>query len=122
MLTLLARHWNRRDRALLFHGALLAGSALSVAGIGALLAGPLRSGLDPVLHVYPAIVWALVIWTALNAAVGVIMQLYCIARRLAGRMSAVHDIDIANVALYWHFVAITAVITVAVIAYFPLVA
>jgi cytochrome c oxidase subunit I+III len=50
------------------------------------------------------------------------MQLYCAARRLAGRMSARHDIDIANVALYWHFAALTAVMTVAVIAGFPLLA
>jgi hypothetical protein len=43
-------------------------------------------------------------------------------RRLAGRMTARYDIDITNVALYWHFTALTAVITVAVIAGFPLVA
>ena len=47
------------------------------------------------------------------------MQVYCLARRLAGRMTAQHDIDIANVVLYWHFVALTSVITVAVIAGFP---
>jgi cytochrome c oxidase subunit I+III len=50
------------------------------------------------------------------------MQLYCLARRLTGRMTARYDIDITNVALAWHFIAITVVITVAVIAGFPLVA
>ena len=50
------------------------------------------------------------------------MQLYCLARRLAGCMTARYDIDITNVALYWHFNAITVVVTVAVIAGFPLVA
>jgi cytochrome c oxidase subunit I+III len=35
-------------------------------------------------------------------------------------MTAYHDIDITNVVLYWHFVAITVLITVAVIAGFPL--
>jgi cytochrome c oxidase subunit I+III len=122
LLTLLARRLNRRDRALPMHAALLGAGALSLAGTGALLAGPWKSGLDPAAHVYPAIVWALVIWTALNVVAGLIMQLYCSARRLAGRMTAEHDIDIANVVLYWHFVALTALITVAVIAYFPLVA
>jgi cytochrome c oxidase subunit I+III len=34
-------------------------------------------------------------------------------------MTARHDIDIANVVLYWHFVAVTVVMTVAVIAGFP---
>jgi cytochrome c oxidase subunit I+III len=121
-LTLLARRWNRLDRAAAFHTALITATVLSAAGACALLAGPWRSGLDPTSHAYDAIVWALIIWTVLNVAVGVIMQLYCIARRLAGRMSAEHDIDIANVALYWHFVAITVFVTVAVVAWFPLVA
>jgi cytochrome c oxidase subunit I+III len=67
-------------------------------------------------------VWVLVLWTAVHIAVGVIMQLYCIARRMAGRMTARYDIDIANVTLYWHFIAITVVITIVVIAGFPLVA
>jgi cytochrome c oxidase subunit I+III len=64
----------------------------------------------------------LVIWTAFQVAVGIIMQLYCAARRLAGRMTARHDVDISVVALYWHFNALTVVITVAVVAGFPLVA
>jgi cytochrome c oxidase subunit I+III len=121
-LTLLARRWNRRDWAVGFYAALLVAALLEVAGAAALLAGPWLTGLDPKSHVYPATVWLLVIWTALHVLVGLIMQLYCIARRLAGRMTARHDIDISNVALYWHFAALTAVITVAVIAGFPLVA
>jgi cytochrome c oxidase subunit I+III len=64
----------------------------------------------------------LVLWTVVHIAAGVIMQLYCVARRMAGRMTARYDIDIVNVALYWHFSAMTVVITVAVIAGFPLVA
>ena len=68
------------------------------------------------------LVWVLVGWTALHVGVGAIMQLYCVARRLAGRMTARHDIDMSNVALYWHFVAVMTVVTVGVIAGFPLVA
>jgi cytochrome c oxidase subunit I+III len=120
-LTGLARRWNRRDRKLAFYGGLLTAAVLAVAGGGALIAGPWLSGLDPTRHVYPAMVWLLVVWTVIHIAVGLIMQLYCIARRLAGRMTARHDIDISNVALYWHFSAIMTVITVAVIAGFPLV-
>jgi cytochrome c oxidase subunit I+III len=102
--------------------ALLSAVVVAVAGVGALLAGPWVSGLDPTSHVYPATVWVLVLWTAVHVVVGVIMQLYCLTRRLAGRMTARYDIDITNVALYWHFVAITVAITIAVIAGFPLVA
>jgi cytochrome c oxidase subunit I+III len=121
-LTLLARRWNRSDWSPGFYIGLSLAAVLALAGGVALLAGPWVSGLDPASHVYPAIVWLLAIWTAGHAVVGVIMQLYCVGRRLAGRMTARHDIDITNVALYWHFAALTAVITVAVIAGFPLVA
>lgn len=94
----------------------------AVAGGGALLAGPWLTGLDPTQHVYPAIVWMLAIWTSLHVALGVIMQCYCLARRWAGRMTARYDIDIHNVVLFWHFTVLMVIITVAVIAGFPLVA
>jgi galactitol-specific phosphotransferase system IIC component len=50
------------------------------------------------------------------------MQLYCIAGSAAGRLTPTFDIDIWNVTLFWHFVLVTAVIAVAVVALFPLVA
>jgi cytochrome c oxidase subunit I+III len=121
-LTIRARRWNKANAAARFYGGLLLAGGLAVIGGAALLAGPWLTGLEPTRHVYPATVWVLVLWTAAHVALGLIMQLYCVARRLAGRMSARHDIDIANVALYWHFCAVTVLVTVAVIAGFPLVA
>jgi cytochrome c oxidase subunit I+III len=120
-LTLLAKHWNRTDSSAGFYTAAVTAVASAAAGAAALVAAPWFTGLDPTSHVYPAMVWLLALWTAAQAGVGLIMQLYCVARRLAGRMTARYDIDIHNVALYWHFTACTAVITVAVIAGFPLV-
>jgi len=120
-LTVLARRWNRSDRRAAFYSALWIAIALAAAGGYALIAGPWFTGLDPKSHVYAATVWLLVLWTVCHIAVGVIMQLYCVARSFAGRMTARHDIEIVNVALYWHFTALTAVMTVAVIAGFPLV-
>jgi cytochrome c oxidase subunit I+III len=119
-LTWLAQRWNRRDWAAGFYGGLVAALGFAGAGAAALLAGPWQTGMDPTSHVYPATVWLLMIWTALHVAVGVIMQLYCLARRWAGRMTAQCDIDIRNVVLYWHFLAFTAAVTVAVCAGFPL--
>lgn len=121
-LTVLARRWNRLDRPVAFYAGLGGAVLLALAGAAALVAGPVTTGLDPTSHVYPATVWVLVGWTALHVAAGVIMQLYCVARRLAGRMTAQHDIDITNVALYWHFCVLTVLVTVAVVAGFPLVA
>lgn len=121
VLVLLARRWNAADRAVAFYVALGGAAALAVAGAAALFAGPWLQAMDPTTHVYPATVWVLVLWTLVHTGIGLIMLLYCIARRAAGRMSHVHDIDIRNVALYWHFLVIMAVATPAVIALFPLV-
>ena len=79
-------------------------------------------GLDPTTDVYPAIVWLLVIWCALHAAVGIIMLAFCIVARAAGRLTANRDIDLSNVTLYWHFVALTVAVTALVVAGFPRVA
>jgi cytochrome c oxidase subunit I+III len=122
VLTLGVRRWNEKDWALGFYVALLGAAALAIAGSAALLAGPWLTRLDPRSHVYGATVWLLVIWTVVHVAVGLIMHLYCLVRRLAGRMTARRGIDIGNVAVYWHFTLLTVVITVLVIAGFPLVA
>ena len=121
VLTVLSRRLNRREQGGLFYVCLLAGILLALTGGGALVMGPWQTELNPKVHVYGATVWILVIWTVLHVGIGAIMQLYCLARRLAGRMNASHDIDIRNVALYWHFVALTVAMTVAVISGFPLV-
>lgn len=119
--TLLARRLNRRERSGAFCIAIGFAAVLSTVAVGALLGAPRTAEMDPTAHVYPATVWLLSGWAAFHVAVGVLMQLYCLARRATGRMTARYDIDIHNVALYWHFVAITIGVTVAVLAGFPLV-
>ena len=121
ILTIVARRANKANRAAAFYLLLGLAAALGLAGGAALLAGPYYSQLDPTANVYPATVWLIMIWAALHVAAGILMQLYCVARRAAGRMSAEHDIDITNVTLYWHFMAITVVISAGVVAGFPLV-
>jgi cytochrome c oxidase subunit I+III len=64
----------------------------------------------------------LVLWTILHVAVGLVMQLFCLVSRVRGRMTPRHDMDISNTSLYWHFALFTVLVTVAVIAGFPLVA
>ncbi|CAH0343454.1 cytochrome c oxidase subunit I [Rhizobium sp. CECT 9324] len=114
-----AREVNRRGHVGLARSLIVIGALLASVGCVAALAGPWTTGMDPTDHVYPAIVWILVIWTVAHGVVGVIMQLYCLARSLTGRMTSRHDMEICNVALYWHFMLVTAVTTFAVVGLFP---
>ena len=94
---------------------------MTLAGSVAGLLGPYLHGMDPTAHVYPATVWILAIWTVVHAITGCIMQLYCLARSVTGRMTARYDQEIVNVSLYWHFLTITAIVAFGVIGLFPLV-
>ncbi|WP_416385216.1 cbb3-type cytochrome c oxidase subunit I [Sphingomonas sp. LY54] len=118
-LTIAARESNARGRVGIARLALLLAAAATGAGALASLAGPWTTGLDPRLHVYPAIVWILVLWIAAHAAVGVIMQLYALGRSLAGRMTPTYDGDVRNIAVFHHFLALSALITFLTIAFFP---
>lgn len=117
--TLGAREFNGRGGVRATRGLLVLGALASAAGCAAALAGPWTTGMDPTAHVYPAIVWVLVIWAAVHGAVGILMQLYCLARSLAGRLTQRHDMELHNVALYWHFMMVTALVTFGVVGLFP---
>lgn len=119
LLTKLARKLNNQDKVKLFYAVLMLAVLCSLAAALAFLAGPFKYQMDPTHHVYEATVWILVIWTSLHAALGALMQLYCMARRLGRKMTAKYDADITNVSLYESFIAITGLITAMVIAGFP---
>jgi cytochrome c oxidase subunit I+III len=120
--TLTARVAHARGRVGLARALICGGVLAALATAGALAAGPWAAGLDPTSHSYPATVWALVMWTGAHLGAGVIMQLYCLARSLAGKMTPTHDADLWNTTLYWHFALFTVVVTAAVIGGFPAVA
>ena len=117
--TLAARRLNAEGFVAGMRTALALALALTLAASAAGFAGPWSYRMDPTAHVYPAIVWVLVIWVLAHAAVGAVMQAYCLARSFAGWLTPAYDMDIRNVALYWHFLAITAAITFTVIGLFP---
>ncbi|GLS30977.1 cytochrome c oxidase subunit I+III [Mesorhizobium albiziae] len=117
--TLAARQLNKQGREAGVRVVLVGACALTVAASAAGFAGPWLYGMDPTRHVYPATVWILVLWVLAHAAVGAVMHIYCLARSFAGRLTREHDIDIHNVVLYWHFMAVTAAITFAVVGLFP---
>jgi cytochrome c oxidase subunit I+III len=119
--TLAARIANRAGRVRAAQTLLVLAPLAALAAGGALLAGPWLTGLEPTAHAYPAIVWALALWTALHLATGALMQGYALARSLWGRMTPEYDADIWNVTLYWHFAVFGALMTAATIGGFPLV-
>ncbi|NWJ27552.1 cytochrome c oxidase subunit I [Rhizobium sp. RM] len=121
LLTILARETNNRS-ALACRFVLVAALILTITASLAALAGPYVSKMDPTANVYPAIVWVITLWTVAHGVVGAVMHLYCLARSLAGRMTHEYDQDICNVTLYWHFMAVTAVVTFIVLGVFPEVA
>ncbi|ODN71414.1 hypothetical protein A6302_01278 [Methylobrevis pamukkalensis] len=120
LLMLLARRFNSADKLSASRLSLGVSTMLAAAGGAAAIAAPWATGLEPTRDVYDATVWVLALWVAVHNGVGVIMQLYCLARSLARKLTAVHDIDLQNVVLYWHFAALSMAVTMLVIALFPL--
>ena len=118
--TLAARLVNARGQVVAARLLLVGGMVLAVATGLALFAGPWTTGLDPTAHAYPAIVWALVTWILIHLGAGILMQGYCLARSLFGRMTPDYDADLWNVTLYWHFAGFGALLTALVIGGFPL--
>ncbi len=119
---LIARSTNNSNRSLLYYGSLIGSIALSVLSALAMFWGPFMRGMDPTHHVYSASVCVLVLWAVVHLVVGIVMLIYCGARRMAGRMDGIHNADIVNVTLFWHFLVLTIAITGLVISLFPLVA
>ncbi|WP_286762508.1 MULTISPECIES: cytochrome c oxidase subunit I [Rhodopirellula] len=118
----MARRLNRGNHSVGFYSSSLLAVAATVASGAALVWGPYSNGMDPTVHVYSSTAGVLVLWTVVHLVLGATMLVYCIARRLFGKMDAKHDADIVNITLGWHFLLLTVAITGSVLALFPWVA
>lgn len=100
---------------------LLLGAApvLGLAGGVALVLAVKLPGLAPVSHVYPAMMWGLVVWACAHLAAGVIMQCYCLAGSIFGKLTPRYDADLWNTTLFWHFLLVTCLVTTAMIGLVP---
>jgi cytochrome c oxidase subunit I+III len=67
-------------------------------------------------------VWLMVGWVVAHLALGIVMHCYCVARRNADRLTARFDIDTRNTLLFWHFSLAIAAVTIAVLAFSPVLA
>jgi len=118
-LTLVARKRNGAGSPATLRVCLTIAPLLAAAGGLALVLAAYTVDLDPTAHVYPAAVWALLVWVGAHVGGGIVMQLYCLARSLAGRLTPQYDQDIWNVTLFWHFITPMALITALVIGVVP---
>ncbi len=118
-LTIGAREANRRSMTTAARIGLAAGPVMGLVGVGLLAASLLGPGLDPTAHVYPAMMWALAVWIAAHTLVGTIMQFYCLAGSIFGKLTPDYDADLWNVTLYWHFLVLMACVAAAMIGFFP---
>jgi cytochrome c oxidase subunit I len=116
-LTVGARELNRRWMVGAARACLAVAPLAAAGGAAALMVSVLE--LEPETHVYPAVLWALAIWVTVHAGAGVIMQLYCLAGSVFGKLTPRYDADIWNVSLYWHFQVLAALVTCAVMGLAP---
>ncbi|MGP3697242.1 cytochrome c oxidase subunit I [Rhodobacter sp. NSM] len=118
-LTLAAREANRRRRVGTARLCLSVAPLCTIGTGAALIASPWVAGLEPTSHVYPASMWVLVVWTTAHLIVGLLFQLYGLAGSVYGRITPRHDAPLWNSALFWHFLGLTVLVTVAMIAGAP---
>ena len=115
--TRVARPLHRAGRVPLAQALLAGGAVAGLGGAGAMVLSVLH--LDPTAHVYPAILYAIAVWTAVHTIPGVIMQLYCLAGTIFGKVLPTYDAPIWNTVLYWHFLLVTALVSAFVIGALP---
>jgi cytochrome c oxidase subunit 1/cytochrome c oxidase subunit I+III len=75
--------------------------------------------MDPATHAYPALVAAIIVWTLAHVVLGGIMQLYCLAGSLKGKLTPQYDADLWNTTLFWHFLLATCIIAALVVGPLP---
>jgi heme/copper-type cytochrome/quinol oxidase subunit 3 len=110
---------NRKSRIGAARLALAASAGLAVPGTLGFVWACWGEGLNPTEHAFTATIWVLVLWLGLHMLVALLMPLYCIARSLCGYLTPEYDADLRNSALYWNFMAATALIVFLLLAVLP---
>ncbi|MGZ9811465.1 cytochrome c oxidase subunit I [Pseudoroseicyclus sp. H15] len=114
-----ARELNAAGRQGIARLLLGGGALLSAAAAGAMVLSVMD--LSPGTHSYPAILCALTIWMVAHSGLGALMQLYCLAGSIFGKLTPRYDADLRNTTLFWHFHTLAALTAAAVLGLAPLV-
>ncbi|NDV52552.1 MULTISPECIES: cbb3-type cytochrome c oxidase subunit I [unclassified Salipiger] len=101
-------------------GLLVAGVPLGALGLGAWGWAAWSAGLDPTETSFDATVWILILWIGVHLLLDAVMRLYVAARIWCGHCTPRYHADSANLTLFTHFVALTAVVIFALLALFPM--
>ncbi|MBV7377997.1 cytochrome c oxidase subunit I [Maritimibacter dapengensis] len=117
--TRIARGINRQGKVTAARVLLGLAPLLAIAGAAALIFALRLPGLAPTEHVYPAMMWAMVVWVCAHVGAGVIMQGYCLAGSIFGKLTPRYDADLWNTTLFWHFLIITCLVTCALVGIVP---
>jgi cytochrome c oxidase subunit I+III len=103
--------------------ALAAGAvALGLAAFGASLLWLADEGLVPSRHAYDATVWTVVVFATAHYGLGALMAGYCMARNVAGKLTARYPGDLENVMLFFTFATLMTFVAAGVAGFYPLVA
>jgi len=114
-----ARGANRHGRTGGARALLAAGAALAMGAIACLVLALYLPGLAPQSHAFPAMMYALGVWTSAHTVLGVVMLLYCIAGSCFGKLTPRYDADLRNTVLFWHFLCLTGLCTALLMGAFP---
>ncbi|MCO6383336.1 cytochrome c oxidase subunit I [Oceanicola sp. 502str15] len=114
-----ARETNGRGHQGVARGSIALAICAAAGGAGS--AWLAVADLSPTSHVYPAMLWALMVWLVAHVAAGVVMQGYCLAGSLFGKLTHKYDADLRNVTLFWHFIALKALVVGAILGLAPMV-
>jgi cytochrome c oxidase subunit I+III len=96
---------------------LAAAPILLVAGFATALVA--HRGLSPTASGYGAIVHVILFLTGFFATVVVILALFALARRIAGRLDAQRRVTFDNARIFWHYVVVQSLAGLALVHGFP---
>jgi cytochrome c oxidase subunit I+III len=116
---MLAPFADRAGRRLVMIGTLGAAALLGAGGIWFLIDLLAASGFDPTVHAYTALVWMMVAWPAGHIVLGMIMALFCMAKATVRPQGLAWSHAVDTTALWWGWSAIQALVSLAIIVFYP---
>jgi heme/copper-type cytochrome/quinol oxidase subunit 3 len=115
----LANRALRRNATYGFYGALLAAVALLGGSFAVDLSAHLGAGLRPGGSAYGAAVFLLVSLHGFYASIVIMMALFTLARRVAGKLDDVRRVTFDNTRLFWHYTVAQSLVGLVLAHGFP---